>query len=73
MYAKLAHNFNARKLAAHFGKKHGVRPGPLIAIIDDAAPVYLPGAAFFFSSALVFIGMLLAVRSFRRNGFRDMP
>jgi DHA1 family tetracycline resistance protein-like MFS transporter len=48
--------------------------GPLIAaalfahFIDDTASIYLPGAAFFFSSVLVFIGMLLAVRSFRRNG-----
>jgi DHA1 family tetracycline resistance protein-like MFS transporter len=35
--------------------------------ISDRSPVYVPGAAFFFSSALVFIGMLLAMRSFRTN------
>lgn len=50
--------------------------GPLIAaalfawFISDKAPIYLPGAAFFFSSALVFAGMLLAMRSFRVNRAR---
>ena len=45
--------------------------GPLLAtnlfayFISARAPVYLPGAAFFFSAMLVFCGMLLAVRSFR--------
>jgi len=34
--------------------------------ISSKAPVYLPGAAFFFSSALVFVAMLLALRSFRK-------
>src|SRR5256885_16830037 len=32
--------------------------------ISSKAPIYLPGAAFFFSSALVFVAMLLALRSF---------
>lgn len=35
--------------------------------ISAAAPVKLPGAAFFFSSALTIAAMLLAVRSFRRE------
>lgn len=35
--------------------------------IRDSAPVHVPGAAFFFSSALVVGAMLLALRSFRRN------
>jgi DHA1 family tetracycline resistance protein-like MFS transporter len=53
--------------------------GPVIAaglfayFISEKSPVYLPGAAFFFSSALVFVSMLLALRSFRRNGFRATP
>jgi len=34
--------------------------------ISSKAPIYLPGAAFFFSSALVFVAMLLALRSFRK-------
>ncbi len=48
--------------------------GPLIAtglfryFISDEAPVYLPGAAFFFSAVLVVAAMLLALRSFRKNG-----
>jgi DHA1 family tetracycline resistance protein-like MFS transporter len=36
--------------------------------IGDRAPIYLPGAAFFFSSILVVLGLLLALRSFRRVG-----
>lgn len=35
--------------------------------ISASAPVQLPGAAFFFSSALTITAMLLAVRSFRRE------
>lgn len=35
--------------------------------ISAGAPVRLPGAAFFFSSGLTVIAMLLAVRSFRRE------
>ena len=35
--------------------------------ISAGAPVKLPGAAFFFSSALTIAAMLLAVRSFRRE------
>ena len=35
--------------------------------INAGAPVKLPGAAFFFSSALTVAAMLLAVRSFRRE------
>lgn len=35
--------------------------------ISAGAPVKLPGAAFFFSSALTVAAMLLAVRSFRRE------
>ena len=34
--------------------------------ISGKASIYLPGAAFFFSSALVFVAMLLALRSFRK-------
>lgn len=47
--------------------------GPLIAtglfayFISQKAPIYLPGAAFFFSSVLTFIALVLALRSFR-NG-----
>jgi MFS transporter, DHA1 family, tetracycline resistance protein len=47
--------------------------GPLIAtslfayFISAKAPVYLPGAAFFCSSALVLVGLALAVRSFRKG------
>lgn len=36
--------------------------------IGDKAPVHLPGAAFFFSAFVYFIAMLLALRSFRKNG-----
>jgi DHA1 family tetracycline resistance protein-like MFS transporter len=36
--------------------------------ISDAAPLALPGAAFFFSASLVFCGLALALRSFRKNG-----
>ena len=35
--------------------------------ISVGSPVKLPGAAFFFSSALTVVAMLLAVRSFRRE------
>ena len=35
--------------------------------ISAGAPMKLPGAAFFFSSALTIAAMLLAVRSFRRE------
>jgi len=35
--------------------------------ISQGAPTHLPGAAFFFSSALVVAAMLLALRSFRRK------
>ncbi|MSU19923.1 MAG: MFS transporter, partial [Pedosphaera sp.] len=48
--------------------------GPLIAtglfryFISLEAPVYLPGAAFFFSAILVVAAMLLALRSFRKIG-----
>jgi DHA1 family tetracycline resistance protein-like MFS transporter len=35
--------------------------------ISAAAPVKLPGAAFFFSSALTITALLLAIRSFRRE------
>lgn len=43
--------------------------------ISAGAPVKLPGAAFFFSSALTVAAMLLAVRSFRREPTpkRDEP
>lgn len=34
--------------------------------ISSKAPIYLPGAAFFFSSTLVFVAMLLALRTFRK-------
>jgi DHA1 family tetracycline resistance protein-like MFS transporter len=34
--------------------------------ISSDAPIYLPGAAFFFSAALVAGAMVLAIRSFRR-------
>ena len=53
--------------------------GPVIAaalfahFISEKSSVYLPGAAFFFSAALVFVSMLLALRSFRRDGFRIAP
>jgi DHA1 family tetracycline resistance protein-like MFS transporter len=35
--------------------------------ISDKAPVHLPGIAFFFSAVITIGGMLLAVRSFRKN------
>jgi len=41
--------------------------GPFAYFISRKAPAYVPGPAFFFSSALVLAAMLLAVRSFRRN------
>ena len=46
--------------------------GPLLAtglfgyFINDKAPVHLPGAAFFASSLLVFLGLLLALRAFKK-------
>jgi DHA1 family tetracycline resistance protein-like MFS transporter len=46
--------------------------GPLVAtglfgyFISDKAPVIIPGAAFFASSLLVFAGLLLAVRAFKK-------
>ena len=52
--------------------------GPLIAtglfayFISNRAPIYLPGAAFFFSSVLTFIAMALALRSFR-SGIHRKP
>lgn len=41
--------------------------------ISDRAPIHLPGAAFFFSSILVVIGIAIAVRSLRRPEFRAPP
>jgi DHA1 family tetracycline resistance protein-like MFS transporter len=38
--------------------------------ISENARVELPGAAFFFSATLVFFALLLALRSFRKNGVR---
>ncbi|MDB6032285.1 MAG: transporter, family, tetracycline resistance protein, partial [Verrucomicrobiales bacterium] len=35
--------------------------------ISDKAPAHLPGIAFFFSAVITIGGMLLAVRSFRKN------
>ena len=35
--------------------------------ISDTAPIYLPGAAFFFSAILVVLALLLALRSFQKN------
>jgi DHA1 family tetracycline resistance protein-like MFS transporter len=35
--------------------------------ISDRAPVHLPGVAFFLASFLMFCGMLLALRSFRKH------
>ena len=35
--------------------------------ISARAPIHMPGAAFFFSSALMFTAMLLAARSFRQR------
>ncbi|HRQ91004.1 MAG TPA: tetracycline resistance MFS efflux pump, partial [Bacteroidia bacterium] len=35
--------------------------------ISDRAPANIPGAPFFFSSALIVVATLLAARSFRRN------
>ena len=39
--------------------------------ISAKAPIYLPGAAFFFSSLLVAFGLFLALRSFRRGTSPD--
>lgn len=47
--------------------------GPLLAtglfgyFISDKAPAHLPGAAFFASSLLVFLGLLLALRVFKKT------
>jgi MFS transporter, DHA1 family, tetracycline resistance protein len=47
--------------------------GPLVAtglfgyFISPKAPVHLPGAAFFASSLLVFVGLVLAIRAFGRT------
>lgn len=47
--------------------------GPLLAtglfgyFISDRAPTHLPGAAFFASSLLVFLGLLLALRAFKKT------
>ncbi len=47
--------------------------GPLLAtglfgyFINDKAPIYLPGAAFFASSLLVLFGLLLALRAFKKT------
>lgn len=47
--------------------------GPMLAtrlfgfFIGSNAPVHLPGAAFFFSSFLMFVGILLALAAFRRQ------
>ena len=41
--------------------------------ISNSAPAYLPGAAFFFGSVLLILALLLAVRSFRRNGVSRTP
>ena len=47
--------------------------GPLLAtglfgyFINDKAPIRLPGAAFFASSLLVFFGLLLAMRAFKKT------
>jgi DHA1 family tetracycline resistance protein-like MFS transporter len=38
---------------------------------SDAAPMKIPGVAFFGGAALIFLGMLLAVRTF--SGFKDEP
>jgi MFS transporter, DHA1 family, tetracycline resistance protein len=52
--------------------------GPLIAtglfayFISNRSPIYLPGAAFFFSSVLTFIALVLALRSFR-SGIHRKP
>jgi DHA1 family tetracycline resistance protein-like MFS transporter len=48
--------------------------GPSIAtglfsyFISPRAPVHVPGAAFFFSTALMFTALVLAARSFRKPG-----
>ena len=39
--------------------------------IDETKAVRIPGAAFFFSSTLVLVGMLLALRSFQKNRSKD--
>jgi len=53
--------------------------GPIIVthlfgyFISARAPVHVPGAAFFFGSVLVAIGVVIAVRSLRRPEFRTAP
>ncbi len=41
--------------------------------ITDAAPLYLPGAAFFFGAALMAVAVPLALRSFRRAAVVEIP
>jgi MFS family permease len=41
--------------------------------ISDAAPLYLPGAAFFFGAALMAVAVPLALRSFRRAAVVEIP
>ena len=43
-----------------------IATGLFACFIGPEAPAHLPGAAFFFSAFLVFCGLLLAVRSFRK-------
>jgi DHA1 family tetracycline resistance protein-like MFS transporter len=43
-----------------------IMPSLFAHFIKPDARIYLPGAAFFFAALLVFVGMILAVRSFRR-------
>jgi DHA1 family tetracycline resistance protein-like MFS transporter len=53
--------------------------GPLLAtglfgyFINDKAPIHLPGAAFFASSLLVFLGLLMALRSFGKTETPTSP
>jgi DHA1 family tetracycline resistance protein-like MFS transporter len=44
-----------------------IATGLFARFIGPDAPVHLPGVAFFFSAMLVFCGLLLAVRSFRKG------
>ncbi len=41
--------------------------------LGETAPIRIPGAAFFFSSALVLTAMLLALRSFQNNKQNPVP
>jgi DHA1 family tetracycline resistance protein-like MFS transporter len=41
--------------------------------ISRKAPVYLPGIAFYCGSAVIFCGLLLALRSFRKNPVVPQP